>query len=73
MAGTSVNNKWSTDFILLKADGTFSLQQRGASLTGTYTPNGAAITFKFSDGDGGSAKLDKDTVDQDGDRWVKKP
>jgi hypothetical protein len=46
----------------------------GASLTGTYTRNGAAITFKFSDGDGGSAKLDKDTlVDQDGHRWVKKP
>jgi hypothetical protein len=74
IAGKYVNASGGSDYMELKADGTFSFQMRGESGTGTYTRNGATITFKFSDGDTDDAKLEKDVlVGTDGSRWVKKP
>jgi hypothetical protein len=73
IAGKYVSSQRSSDYILLKADGTFSFQISGESGSSTYTRNGGTITLKFGD-DPDDAKLEKDAlVDSSGKRWVKKP
>ncbi len=71
IAGKYVSTQQSSDYIILKADGTFSYQIGGESGTSTYTRNGATITLKFGD-DPDDAKLEKDAlVDASGKRWVR--
>ena len=72
IAGKYVSTQQSSDYIILKADGTMSYEISGESGTGTYTRKGAmTITLKFGD-DADDAKLEKDTiVDAGGKRWVR--
>lgn len=74
IAGTYVMEEESGNYIVLKADGTFSGQAGGKPLTGTYTRDGATIQVTFSGGrKTATLRLDKESlIDPESKRWVKK-
>ena len=73
LAGKYVYQPKPANYILLKADGTFALNQDGATHTGSYTLNGTALAFQFSEDNIDTLQLEKNTiVDKHGGRWVKK-
>ncbi|MEY2562258.1 MAG: hypothetical protein QOH88_451 [Verrucomicrobiota bacterium] len=69
IAGTYASDKLS---MLLKADGTFVAQDRGKSLTGTYTRDGTTLRFKDSNGETFRLKFEGEAlVTPEGSRLIK--
>jgi hypothetical protein len=60
------------DYLNLAGDGTFTLQEDGGTLTGSYSVNGSRITLTPTAGVALSGTLDGGTlIDQTGTRWTK--
>ena len=60
------------DTLDLEADGTFTLHEDGATLTGTYTSNGDSLAFTLPGRDVAAFRVEGAVlVDPAGGRWMK--
>ena len=76
-AGKYINEKNANDYLELKADGTFLLQERrdgqARSVSGKYEIEGTQITLTIGSGQPVRGKLEGKTfVDDGGNRWTKR-
>jgi hypothetical protein len=73
IAGRYVSEKNDKDYIELKTDGTFFIQEGSMGQTGTYEIDGDQITFKIASGAAARGKIEGRTyINQAGERWTKK-
>jgi hypothetical protein len=60
------------DYVELRADGTFTLQEDGSTLTGTYKLNGTQVTLSAASGKPLRGKIEAGVLtDATGNRWTK--
>ncbi len=70
--GKYVNKKYPHDFIELKGDGTFIIQEDKKSTTGTFIIRGNYIGFSLKDGSGSASTIDdKGITDSNKELWTK--
>lgn len=70
--GKYVNKENGTDYIDLKPDKTFYLQERGRGFTGKYEIAGDVITIMLAGGQAGRARRRGETfMDEEGKTWVR--
>ena len=71
-AGKYVSEKNPKNYLELKSDGTFFLQEGSLGVTGKYEIEGSQITFKMDMGLASRGNIEgKTLIDKDGDRWTK--
>ena len=72
VAGKYVNEKNPKDYLELKSDGTFFVQEGSMGMAGKYEIEGNQITLKTDIGLATRGKIEgKTIIDKDGDRWTK--
>ena len=70
--GTYVNESHSQDYLELRSDGTFFMEEGGQSVSGSYRIDDAKITLSLPSGAATRGTMSGDVlIDSDGDRWVK--
>ncbi|MGE5173706.1 MAG: hypothetical protein ACM3MD_07750 [Betaproteobacteria bacterium] len=70
--GKYISEKYSKNYLELKADGTFILQQDPMIMAGKYKIAGDLITLKTDTGFNSIGKIEgKSIIDNDGVRWTK--
>ncbi|HSQ58548.1 MAG TPA: hypothetical protein VLM40_22700 [Gemmata sp.] len=73
IAGKYVSEKNDKDYIELKIDGTFFIQEGSMGQTGTYEIDGDQVTFKVANGAAARGKMEGKTyINQSGERWTRK-
>jgi hypothetical protein len=60
------------DYLELRADGSFTLQEDGSKFTGTYKMNGAQVTLTTASGEPLQGKIEAGVLtDATGNRWTR--
>lgn len=71
--GTFLSEKNSKNYIELKSDGSFYIQEDKQGFTGKFEVEDKTITFKTDIGVAFRGKIEKNIIiDPDGETWVKK-
>lgn len=71
VSGTFIHEKNSKEYLELKSDNTFFLQQSGGA-TGKYTIDGNTLTLDYG-GPADRAVINGNTItESDGEKWIKK-
>ena len=72
VAGKYVSEKNQKNYLELKTDGTFFVQEDSMGMAGKYEIDGDTITLKTDMGLASRGKIEgKTVIDNDGDRWTK--
>src|SRR6266436_3381452 len=72
MSGKYVSEKNPKNYVELKSDGTYFLQEGSMGVTGKYEVEGGQITLKTDMGFASRGNIEgKTIIDKDGDRWTK--
>lgn len=70
--GKYINKNKTGEYLELKPDGTFYIQEKGRGFVGKYEVSGDEITLVVSNGMAAKGKLRGNTlIDDEGQRWVK--
>ena len=70
-SGKYISEKNPKDYLELKSDGTFYIQEGGMGVTGKYEIEGDQITLKMDMGFASRGRIQgKTIIDKDGDRWT---
>ena len=60
------------DYLELRADGSFTLQEDGSTLTGTYKTNGTKVALTTMSGESLKGKIEAGVLtDATGNRWTR--
>ena len=72
--GTYANEQSPSDFMELRRDGTFYVEEEGVGYSGEYRIDGDVLTLTLASGMAARGQLDDGTiVDDEGERWVRTP
>ena len=74
VAGWYMSDQDSRDSIELRADGTFTIQEDGGTVTGTYTVSGTEVHLEASSGQALRAKIEGGVLTDAGigKRWTRR-
>ena len=73
VAGKYVSEKNDNNYMVLKADRSFFIQERSQQMHGEYDIDGNIIILKMGRGRDAKVRIEGNVlIDPDGDRWIKK-